>query len=573
VLPKCLLLGLAGFAVTACSQAPADRVNEIASEFVHGYYMQFPEEVYEVGYPDSPTDRFGDHSPETLAAWDVKVNGWLNALDEIDIATLAGTPEAITWVFAHERLQALVDWRICQNALWNVSPTYTGWQFMIAGTLAIQPVSTGKERQEALARANDIARFLQVDIGNLRRGVDQGYLAPQSNVIKVIDQVTSLIEMPAEESPFFSPAARSDDEAFVAEYRNVLSSTINPAMIAYRDFLADEYQGRDEIGVGANPDGAACYAASVRYWASLPTSAVDIHRTGLSEMARIQSEMLALARESFDTDDVGGLLEEMRSNPAYTFKTEQAVLDFVNNAVERSRNAANNWFGYVPDAAVVVIPSPAYEKDSGSGFYSSGAADGSRPAIIQVGTYNPTTISKAGEESLTFHEGYPGHHLQASIALLNDSLHPILRYMFVSGFAEGWGLYSERLADEMGLYSSDVTRLGMMSAESLRAARMVVDTGIHVFGWTRDDAIQYLLEHTARNYDGVAAQIDRYAAVPGQATSYLMGSLEIQRLRRKAEEAMGHQFDIREFHDRILANGGVTLPMLGTVIDAWIAEH
>ncbi|MDH3806779.1 MAG: hypothetical protein OEU90_15090, partial [Gammaproteobacteria bacterium] len=144
MLPKCLLLGLAGFAVTACSQAPADRVNEIASEFVHGYYMQFPEEVYEVGYPDSPTDRFGDHSPETLAAWDVKVNGWLNALDEIDIATLAGTPEAITWVFAHERLQALVDWRICQNALWNVSPTYTGWQFMIAGTLAIQPVSTGK---------------------------------------------------------------------------------------------------------------------------------------------------------------------------------------------------------------------------------------------------------------------------------------------------------------------------------------------------------------------------------------------------------------------------------------------
>jgi uncharacterized protein (DUF885 family) len=163
--------------------------------------------------------------------------------------------------------------------------------------------------------------------------------------------------------------------------------------------------------------------------------------------------------------------------------------------------------------------------------------------------------------------------MQVSLALTNSSLHPILRYIGVSGFVEGWALYTERLADEMGLYSSDISRLGMLSNEAYRAARLVVDPGMHVMGWTRDDAIQYMLDHTAEGIDSLTSEVDRYAAVPGQATSYLLGSLEIQRLRKKAELALGDDFDVREFHDRILANGGVTLPMLGTTIDAWIAEQ
>ncbi len=159
-----------------------------------------------------------------------------------------------------------------------------------------------------------------------------------------------------------------------------------------------------------------------------------------------------------------------------------------------------------------------------------------------------------------------------SVALLNENLHPVQRYMFVSGMAEGWGLYSERLADEAGLYSSELARLGMLSNEAYRAARLVVDPGIHVMGWTRDEAIDYMLENTAEGYDGVSSEIDRYAAVPGQATSYLVGSLEIQRLRAHAEEALGDQFDVRAFHDRVLVDGGVTLPMLGASIEAWIEE-
>jgi len=444
---------------------------------------------------------------------------------------------------------------------------------MFASTLAIQPIETAEEQQAAIARIVDAARFLKSDISNLRRGLDQGYAAPQSNVVAVIDQVTSLIDTPTEDSPLFSPASRSNDEGFISGYRAAYESTLKPALVAYRDFLANDYEGRDAVGIGNNPNGEACYAASVRYWSSVSMTAEEIHRAGLSQMARIQSEMLQIAQDSFGTDDVKGLLAELRTNPEYTFGSEQEMLDYVGAAVQRGKEAVPDWFGNVPDADLIIVPSPAYEKDSGGGFYSAGSADGSRPGTYQVGTYNPQGISKAGAESTAFHESYPGHHMQTSLSLMNSSLHPILRYIGVSGSVEGWALYTERLADEMGLYSSDIARLGMLSNEAYRAARLVVDPGMHVMSWTRDDAIRYMLDHTAEGIDSLTSEVDRYAAVPGQATSYLLGSLEIQRLRKKAELALGEAFDIREFHDRILANGGVTLPMLGTTIDAWIAEQ
>lgn len=550
--------------------APTQTVNAIASEFVDGYYSQYPEEVYEVGYPDAPQDRFGDHSPAALKAWDARVDEWLTALDAIDAGSLAGLPEAVTYTFTRERLQAIVARRVCHMHLWNVSPTWTGWQYSIVSTLAQQPVASAQDRSAALARASDIGRYIVTEIANLRIGTDRGYTAPARNVEVVIEQMNTLIDTPATDSPFMSPALRANDDTFKAAYRDVYDETIVPALIAYRDFLTADYTGRDAIGVAANPDGEACYHASVRYWSSLPMDPMAIHRAGLSEMSRIRTEMLAIARESFGTEDLRALFEELRTRPEYTFESEAAMLAYVTAAVARGREAVPEWIGTIPDLDLVVIPSPAYEKDSGGGFYSAGAADGSRPGTYQVGTYNPTGISRAGQESTAFHESWPGHHLQVSIALLNESLHPVLRFMFISGSVEGWGLYAERLADEMGLYSSELARLGMLSNEAYRAARLVVDPGLHVLGWSREEAIAYMLEHTAEGYDSVASEVDRYAAVPGQATSYLVGSLEIQQLRRHAELELGDDFDIREFHDRILANGGVTLPMLASAIDAWI---
>jgi uncharacterized protein (DUF885 family) len=208
--------------------------------------------------------------------------------------------------------------------------------------------------------------------------------------------------------------------------------------------------------------------------------------------------------------------------------------------------------------------------DSGGGFYSAGSADGSRPGIYTAGTYEPTSISQAGQEATAFHESYPGHHMQSAVTSKDESAHPILRFMYVSGTGEGWGLYSEKLADEMGVYSDAVARLGMLSNEAMRAVRLVVDPGMHVMGWSRDDAIQYMLDNTAQSVTGASSEIDRYSAVPGQATSYMLGSMEIQRLRKLAEGTLGEDFDIREFHDRVIANSNVTLPMMGAAIESWI---
>lgn len=573
---KHLLFSVAMLSIAACSgssqDTAAERVSAIALDFVDGYYEQFPEEVYEVGYPDKSPDRFGDHSERSLGIWDARVDAWLAALDNVAVAQLADTPEQITHVFARERLQAIVDRRVCRGELWNISPTWTGWQYMFASTLAVQPVETDADRQAALGRVADISRYLQTEISNLRRGQAAGYTAAQSNVVAVADKISALIDTPTGDSPFFSPAARSDDDEFVATYNDIFESQVMPALTDYRDFLANEYKGRDAIGVAGNPDGEACYAASVRYWSSMSMEPLAIHRVGLSQMARIQSEMLVIARDAFGTEDVKGLLAELRTNPEYTFKSEADMLEYITAAVERGKKAVPDWFGTVPDAEMIIRASPPFDKDSGGGFYAAGSADGSHPASYQVGTYNPQGISKAGQESTAFHESYPGHHLQISVALGNARLHPILRFMSVSGSAEGWALYTERLADEMGLYSSDVARLGMLSNEAYRAARLVVDPGMHVMGWTREAAIEYMFEHTAEGIDGIESEIDRYAAVPGQATSYLLGSLEIQRLRKRAEDALGEHFDIRAFHDRVLASGGVTLPMLGSSIDSWIVN-
>lgn len=234
--------------------------------------------------------------------------------------------------------------------------------------------------------------------------------------------------------------------------------------------------------------------------------------------------------------------------------------------------AVHDWFGYVPDAPVQIIPFPAYQKASGGGYYSAGAPDGSKPGTYELGTYEPQTISRVGQQSTAFHETYPGHHLQFSVALFGKGVHPVLRYLYVAGMAEGWGLYTETLADEMKLYSAESDRMGMLSNQALRAARLVVDPGMHMLGWTRAQAIDYMLANTAENRAQVESEVDRYLATPGQATAYMLGSLEIARLRHEAESALGARFDIKGFHDVVLADRAVSLPMLQKAVERWVAS-
>jgi len=248
------------------------------------------------------------------------------------------------------------------------------------------------------------------------------------------------------------------------------------------------------------------------------------------------------------------------------------MVDYAQSALDRAKAALPAWFGILPKADVIIQPYPPFQEASApGGQYNAPSEDGTRPGIYLINTYEPEKQSKAGLEATAFHETYPGHHLQLAIARERPGAHKLVSYFYSSGFVEGWGLYSERLADEMKLYSGDVDKMGLLSNEALRAARLVVDAGMHALGWTRQQAIDYLMANTTASLAFATAEVDRYIAVPGQATAYMLGNLEIRRLREQTQRELGSRFSIRDFHDRVLEDGNVTLPMLRQKIEGWIA--
>jgi uncharacterized protein (DUF885 family) len=502
---------------------PVATVLAVADEYLVGYYRQFPEDAFVNGYPDAPTDRFSDRSAAARAAWARREDEWLARLASLDPARLEGTEAALPYAYVRELLEASVGVRVCRNDLWNVSPTFNGWPAVVSDALANQSVGTPAERAAALARVRDVARLVDTERANLAEGLKLGLSAARSSVDAVVQQLDEILAAEVPATPFYSPAERDESGELKASVGAVIGNEILPAVRRYRDFLAGEYLNAARVapGVSANPEGAACYAAAVRFWTSLPLTAEQLHANGLEQIAKIETEMRAIARRSFATDDLAGLLQRLRSERQYAFGSEQEILDFVRAAIDRAAAASPAWFGYVPKAEVIVRPYPAYRQETGGGSYSSGVPG--QPGVYELGTYEPEKLPRAALEATTFHETYPGHHLQGAVALQRAGLHPALRYFWNSGSGEGWALYSERLADEMGLYSGDIDRLGMLSNESLRAARLVVDSGIHALGWSRQQAIDYLLAHTASSAGGAASQIDRYIAVPGQSTAYMTG--------------------------------------------------
>jgi uncharacterized protein (DUF885 family) len=549
-------------------------VIEAADRYVAAYFDQFPTGATAEGLEGADHGRLPDHSPRALERWQQIEDTLLARLRSVDFESL--NPETrITAGFLLEQLEGSIDARICRMELWNVSPTWTGWQSELGYIAGIQPVGTPAEREQAEERARALGPFLERETANLRRGLELGYSAPRNNVVKVIDQMDALRVGEPLDSAFAGPARRAEDEAFSTRMAAVIEEVVDPAIAEYRRFLAEEYlpQAREAIAVRENRDGVECYTAAVRLHTSLQRSAEEIHQTGLDQMDRITAEMREIGERSFGASDITKLLATALQDPRYTFSSREEVVGYAQVALDRVRGLLPEWFGLLPKAEVEIVPYPAFREKSAPGAeYMSASDDGSRPATYYINTYRPEEQSKAGVEATAFHEAYPGHHLQISIAKEQASGHPVQRYFGSSGFSEGWGLYSERLAAEMGAYGLDIDRLGLLSNEALRAGRLVVDSGMHQLGWTRQQAVEYLEEHTAESPSSIQAEVDRYIAVPGQATAYMLGNLEIRRLRQRAETALGDRFEIRDFHDRVLEDGAVTLSMLGAKIDRWIAQ-
>jgi uncharacterized protein (DUF885 family) len=570
-----LLLALDGCTRPEMSTATlAARVDSLADAYFDTNLEFNPEIGTDFGLEGADHSRIRDNSLAGVRLAEARMDSLRVAAGVIDPSPLAGTPQEITYAVLNEALERERSVRICRAELWGVASYVNGWPAQYTDLAIIQPVGTDTLRAQALARARELPRFIASEIANLREGLRLGYSSPKVIVRNVITQLDALTSGPPARSPFHSPADRDSSAAFSADLTRLIAKDINPAIRRYRDFLQNEYlpKAREAVGVSANPDGAACYAATVRGFSTVSLPADSVFTMGLAEMARIEGEMRTIAARSFGSESLPTLLTRLRTEPRYTFRTSQEIIDTSLAVVRRGKAAMGQWFGRLPKADVIIQPYPEFRQKAGApGQYQPAPDDGSRPAIFLINPSAPTQQPRADAENTAIHEAIPGHHLQVAIAKERTDLHRLSRYTFNSGFGEGWALYAERLGDEMGLYSGDLARMGMLGSEAFRAARMVIDAGIHMKGWTRDQAVDYMRSHTLLPPGVLQGEIDRYISWPGQAPSYMIGRSEIVRLREYARSALGAQFDIRAFHDQVLEYGSIPLALLRTRIERWVA--
>jgi len=566
-----MILALA-LVLQTTSDSLATRVRQLADTYLTAYFEQHPDEATLDGVANTRHDKLPDNSPAALASWQQREDDWLTALKRIDPKRLAG-PEWVAYGIMRDAIEGSVGTRVCRFELWSVAHAGGGWLSTITALAALQAVGTEDARREVLSRWHAVPAYIATELANHREGLRRGYTAPRHNVEIALTEIDTLLATPIEVSPFYDPARRDSTPGFGAELAQLIEREIIPAMRGYRDFLATEYlaRARPEIGVFANPHGAECYRASIRATTGLAISPDSVHRLGLATVEQLENSMRLIAVQSFGTSDVSRLLERLRSDTASTFRTRDEMLGRARAALERARRAIPRWFGRLPRAPVVVEPYPAFRERQSVGEWNPPAEDGSRPGIYYLSTYDPRHKSRAALEALSFHETIPGHHLQGTIALeRGDTIPAIARYFWSPGMGEGWAEYAEQLADEMGLYSSDTARFGMLADITLSATLLVVDTGIHAFGWTREQSIDYIREHTHVPLLRAEVGVDRYPVWPAQGLSYGLGRLEIRRLRAFAVRQLGARFDVRAFHDHVLENGAVPLPMLRAMIERWI---
>ncbi len=565
-----LIFLLAAFVLPAAvmGQSPEPKsLNTLADEYYEFRLRTQPEIAYFSGIEIERHDGMYDNSPQALARERESEDELMHQLEQIDAAGLRGGVDWITHGFLRQALISARDLRICRNELWGVSQM-SGWQLNAVQLAALQPVGSAELRQQALDRWGKLPAWIDQEVRNLQAGLKAGYSAPKAAVIRVISQLDGVLAIAAADSPFASPAQRDEDEQFSAKFVDLVSKSILPAVRRYRDFLADIYleKARFELSVTANPDGRACYEASLRSYTTLRRSPEEVYELGRRTVAANRKQVEALGEAAYGLDDMARIIEKIKNDPEDKFSSRQELLEFSQSAVSRSRDAVPAWFGRVPGREATVEPFAEFQDGTGvSARYEPGTER--RPGIYRIPLHQPEKQSRGNAEATAFHEVWPGHHLQVSLAQEVKGLHPITLISWYSGMGEGWARYSESLAAEMSLYT---TVTGPILRLAWPARGMVVDPGIHVMGWTREQAIEFMGLAGRMTDTELEEMVDRIAVLPGQLTSYDSGGLEILALRALAEERLGEAFDIRIFHDRVLENGTVPLEMLRSHIENWL---
>jgi uncharacterized protein (DUF885 family) len=468
----------------------------------------------------------------------------------------------------------------CELEEWVVDPLQ-GLQVELMNLESFQPVRTIAEGEAMVKRWGAIGVYVDRHIANLRAGASKRKVAVRAAVEKVIEELDDLLKKPDADWPLLRPAAvehgdwkESEAKNFRDGLKSAVRESARPAFARYLEFLRKEIlpkaRPQEKPGIMHIPGGAEAYTRLIRVHTSLEISPKELHETGLSEVARINRDTEVLGAKVFGVRDRKEILRKLRTDPSLYFASRDEVAAKAEAALAKANAAISKWFGRLPRAPCEVVRMEEHEeKHSTIAYYRQPAADGSRPGRYYINTSAPETRPRYEAEALAYHESVPGHHLQIAIAQELKGIPEFRKNSGVTAFIEGWGLYSERLADEMGLYSSDLDRIGILSFDSWRACRLVVDTGMHAMGWTRDQAIRFMLENSALAENNIINEVDRYITWPGQALAYKTGQLEMMKLRRDAEERLGKKFDVRRFHDVLLGDGAVPLPALREMLKAY----
>jgi uncharacterized protein (DUF885 family) len=549
---------------------PNAAVNDLADRFWDGLLERDPMWATVLG-DERFNDRWPDLGPDGRAADEAAYRATLAEAGEIPVDGL--DPEQVItrdlMILVCENALAALDQKQYQLAVDHMS----GPQVWTAEMAQYQPADTPERVDRLLARYAAYPAMLEQNIETLQEGVADGRTAAITPVRRAIEQIDRLLAMAPAEHPATSMAQVGDtDRDRVA---TAVEEHVYPALRRLRDYLADGYEphARPEPGLSTTPGGEEAYRLAIRTQTSLDTTAEEVHAFGLADLEAIEAEQDEIARRLGHADG-RALREALVADPSNHTDDPSAIVALAQQQTDRAYTEAPKYFGRLPSANCYVKAVEAYrEAESPPAFYMPPTLDGSRQGQYYINTYQPADRQLHRIASITFHEATPGHHFQIGIEMELKGL-PAFRTLGArlagAAYVEGWGLYTERLADEMGLYADDRERLGMLEAQAFRAARLVVDSGLHAMGWTRERAIAFMHEHGSLPMVDAEIEVDRYTIWPGQALTYKLGQREIERARAAVAEEMGDRFDLRAFHDEVLGHGSLPLATLSREIGTWV---
>jgi uncharacterized protein (DUF885 family) len=447
-----------------------------------------------------------------------------------------------------------------------------------------QPFKTTQDYERFLKRMDDYVKWSDQAILNMREGAKQGFTYPRLLMEKVLSQLAELGIAETEKSVFYQPVvnmpesiAGSDRNRIQSLYRQAIEQKLSPAYGRLHDFIRDEYlrQARDSVAWSALPNGANWYAYLAKLYTTTELTPDEIHEIGLKEVARIRAEMEQVKAQVGFKGDLAAFFKFVQEDEQFYFKDADSLIKGYQQLKTKIDARLPKLFSDFPKAGYEVRPVEAFRAQSAAGAsYQVPSADGSRPGIFYINTYNLKAQPKFGMETLSLHEAAPGHHFQLAIQQELEELPRFRRFgsRYVA-YTEGWGLYAESLGKELGLFTDPYQYYGKLSDEMLRAMRLVVDTGLHTRAWSRDRAVAYLLDNSSLARSDAEAEVERYMAIPGQALGYKIGQIRIREMRTKAEAALGKRFDVRDFHSQVLRDGALPLSVLQAKIDRWVSSQ